>query len=426
MEIFNLDNIKENIIITNCKDDLCNNLDIIIKKKPKREVKRCVHDKIIYRCKECYSNSHCEHNILKISCIQCNPKILCDHDKRKQQCKICNPKIVCEHNIIKQQCKTCNSNIVCEHNKKKHQCKICNPKIVCEHERIKIKCKECTPSLICIHKILKSHCKECTPSILCQHNKRKDSCKICNPILICLHGKKKSYCKICTPTILCEHNKRKDACKNCNGSAFCIHGKNKQYCKTCGGSLLCKSTWCETKGSKKYNGYCMSCCVQQFPEIEVSKNYKTKEKGVAEKVLEAFSDFTWVSDKRIEDGCSRRRPDLLLDMGSHIIIIEVDENQHNDYDCSCENKRLMEISQDVGHRPIVFIRFNPDEYIDDKGNKIKSCWKYNKTGVMRVDPKMENEWNSRIKCLLEQIKYWVENPTEKTVEVVQLFYSSNT
>ena len=31
-------------------------------------------------------------------------------------------------------------------------------------------------------------------------------------------------------------------------------------------------------------------------------------------------------------------------------------------DCSCENKRIMEISQDLGHRPIVFIRFNPDEY----------------------------------------------------------------
>jgi hypothetical protein len=169
----------------------------------------------------------------------------------------------------------------------------------------------------------------------------------------------------------------------------------------------------------------MPCCVQQFPEIEVSKNYKTKEKGVAEKVLEAFPDFTWVSDKRIQDGCSRRRPDLLLDMGSHIIIVEVDENQHNDYDCSCENKRLMEISQDVGHRPIVFIRFNPDEYIDEKGKKIKSCWKYNKSGVMRVDPDREKDWEKRIKCLLDQIKYWTEHPTEKIVEIVQLFYSMN-
>jgi hypothetical protein len=34
-------------------------------------------------------------------------------------------------------------------------------------------------------------------------------------------------------------------------------------------------------------------------------------------------------------------------MGSHIIIVEIDENKHTDYDCSCENKRLMELSKDL-------------------------------------------------------------------------------
>jgi hypothetical protein len=66
------------------------------------------------------------------------------------------------------------------------------------------------------------------------------------------------------------------------------------------------------------------------------------------------------------------RPDLLLDFGDFILIIEVDENQHID-DISCENKRTMEISRDLGHRNIVFIRFNPDDYMI--GNeKITSCW----------------------------------------------------
>jgi hypothetical protein len=46
-----------------------------------------------------------------------------------------------------------------------------------------------------------------------------------------------------------------------------------------------------------------------------------------------------------------------------IIIIEVDENGHNNEEyCACENKRIMEISQDLSHKPIVFIRFNPDKY----------------------------------------------------------------
>ncbi len=75
-------------------------------------------------------------------------------------------------------------------------------------------------------------------------------------------------------------------------------------------------------------------------------------------------DKTWICDRRIEGGCSRRRPDLFLDMGSHIVIVEVDENKHDEYDCTCENKRLMEISQDLNHRHTVMIRFNRDGYVD--------------------------------------------------------------
>jgi hypothetical protein len=51
------------------------------------------------------------------------------------------------------------------------------------------------------------------------------------------------------------------------------------------------------------------------------------------------------------------------------LIIEVDENKHDNYDCSCENKRIMLISQDLGHRPVVLLRFNPDGYLKD-GKKI--------------------------------------------------------
>ena len=110
----------------------------------------------------------------------------------------------------------------------------------------------------------------------------------------------------------------------------------------------------------------------------------------------------------------------MLDLGSHVLIVEVDESKHNSYECSCENKRLMEISQDVGHRPIVMIRFNPDAYIGENGKKISSCWKLTKLGVMTVAKIKECE--HRIKCLKDQIQYWADNPTDKTVEVVQLFY----
>ena len=142
-------------------------------------------------------------------------------------------------------------------------------------------------------------------------------------------------------------------------------------------SKTCKTHLCYTFVSEKYDGYCLFCYINIFPEKPVSRNYKTKEFAVVEFVKTNHPDLTWIADKSISDGCSRRRPDLLLDLGYQIIIIEIDENQHIDYDCSCENKRIMELSQDAGHRPIVFIRFNPDEYTENETH-ITSCWGINK------------------------------------------------
>ena len=54
--------------------------------------------------------------------------------------------------------------------------------------------------------------------------------------------------------------------------------------------------------------------------------------------------------------------------------VEVDENQHTEYNTTCENKRLCELYQDFGYVPIVFVRFNPDSYIDANGTKVTSCF----------------------------------------------------
>lgn len=216
-------------------------------------------------------------------------------------------------------------------------------------------------------------------------------------------------------------------CNNKNVLKTSYYNKlDKQDCFKCSYHLSCCQnciSWNSRKGHKKYNGYCLFCYVNLFPDREITRNYKTKEKDVVDRIFKIFPNFTWVWDKKIKDGCSKKRPDLLLDMGSHIIIVEIDENAHTDYDCSCENKRLMEISQDLGHRPIVFIRFNPDDYINKEGIKISSCWKLNRTtGLIILNQKKIIEWEIRINSLVEQINYWVKNSTEKTVEIIELFY----
>jgi hypothetical protein len=187
----------------------------------------------------------------------------------------------------------------------------------------------------------------------------------------------------------------------------------------------CIHEWCSTRVQEKYDGYCLFCYMHLFPDKPVSRNYKTKEYAVVEYVKNKFPNYNWKADKIINGGCSKRRPDLLLDLLYQIIIIEIDENQHIDYDCSCENKRIMELSQDLGHRPIIFIRFNPDDY-EKEGINITSCWGQDKKGICIVKKSKKKEWTQRLNVLENHINYWInpENTTNKIIEIIQLFYDA--
>jgi len=334
---------------------------------------------------------------------------------------------ICSHNIQKRYCRdpACGGGTAyCKHEKRKERCEKCNGSSLCVHKIDRNNCYICSKTRICKHNIRKDRCDPCKLENKCKHGNSKFTCEECKAERTCKHEKTREKCNICNPSYYhCEHGITKYLCKPCGGSAFCLHDKYKSRCKKCNGSALCKSEWCETLLSNpKYNGYCLRCFLYLFPDEPNSRNYKTKEKNVTDKIINHFPDFSWVADKRIQDGCSLRRPDLLLDLGTNVIIVEVDEYKHDGYDCICENKRIMELSQDVNHRPIVFIRFNPDGYIDKNGKKIGTCWKLNGLGILNIIKTKLKEWDNRIKCLLEQIQYWIDNQSEKTIEIVELYY----
>ena len=163
---------------------------------------------------------------------------------------------------------------------------------------------------------------------------------------------------------------------------------------------------------------CGFCFHNLFPDNIKSRNYKNKEKAVAEFISQNFNQ-PFIYDKVI-GACSKRRPDMFLDMITHVIMNEVDENQHDGYNTTCENKRLMELSQDIAHRPLVMIRFNPDAYTNADGKRIPSCWTNSKNGLV-LSKKMD--WNNRLEKLKETITYWMNNIPSKTIECVYLFYS---
>jgi hypothetical protein len=125
-----------------------------------------------------------------------------------------------------------------------------------------------------------------------------------------------------------------------------------------------------------------------------------------------------ISDKIIScQSCTKRRPDIFMDLGHYTIIIEIDEKQHINY--PCENKRLMEMFQALGNRPLICIRFNPDNY-EQNNKKFNSIFKFSKTGVL-IPTKF---FKKRFDLLKRTLQYWLDNLPKKEITSEFLFYTS--
>lgn len=129
-----------------------------------------------------------------------------------------------------------------------------------------------------------------------------------------------------------------------------------------------------------------------------SKMPAKAEWGIVKYLRESF-DYPFVHNKNTGIDCTRARPDMVYSFPMHIIIVEIDENQHQGN--RCEDKRINEIVNGIGGRSVVIIRFNPDYY----GGK-------------------QRDMRSRLALLLETLKANVEPPERFCVKMIQLFYGS--
>jgi hypothetical protein len=160
------------------------------------------------------------------------------------------------------------------------------------------------------------------------------------------------------------------------------------------------------------------CFINKFPNEKISRNYKVKENHMTDFIKLEFKEQVMVFDKQT-GGCSKRRPDVYIDKFTHVVIVECDENQHKD--TSCENMRTMELFQDFGNRPIVFIRFNPDKYINENDEKKLSSFKYHKIFDVPIIRELK-EWKYRLNILKEIIGKHLQVIPEKEVTNEFLFY----
>jgi hypothetical protein len=83
---------------------------------------------------------------------------------------------------------------------------------------------------------------------------------------------------------------------------------------------------------------------------------------------------------------------------------------------------MMELMVDIGLRPVVFIRFNPDAYNDANGDIVSSCWGVDKNGIGRVKPTKRAEWKARLVCLEDMVRKWVTRVPEREFTLEKLYY----
>ena len=188
-------------------------------------------------------------------------------------------------------------------------------------------------------------------------------------------------------------------------------------------SLKCKGSGClgnrilGTQGNPKYEGYCVSCFVHDFPKdpraLTARKN--SHELKVRDYLIENLPEFDFIHNTTLFTGncdCNHaRRIDFRVLINGTLLCIEVDENEHKYYDKENEEARPNDLMM-VHTGKFLFIRFNPHPYTFNGIRENPSITERleNLVQVIRsqVDRIQTEEWEAREE-LIDEIKLYFSN-----------------
>jgi hypothetical protein len=347
-----------------------------------------------------YCKSHKEDGMINVKdkkCLKCNlkqPNFNFANEKKAVYCNDCKmPDMI---DIKNKRCIACNlkhplynypdesKGLYCGDCKKEDMINIINKRC--------IKCNLKIPYFNFANEKKAVYCNDC---------KMRDMIDIKNPKCI--------KCNLKQPNYNYQNEKRAIYCGDCKKPDM-IDIKNKR----------CITNLCEQQSQK--DNYCMRCYYFINPSKR-PKRLKVKEEEVIKYINNNFKDIDMITDKcLIGDGlCLRTRPDILIHLNKHSIIIEIDENQHKFYNPICDEARINNI-QEALNRPIIIIRFNPDAYTD-KGKRIKSCFKDDvNTGLKTIPKNKLDDWNNRLSVLKNIINDNLEYLNDEPIKIIKLFY----
>lgn len=225
------------------------------------------------------------------------------------------------------------------------------------------------------------------------------------------------YCKLCKLDGMKMIRKR--LCIQCNNlqATYNLFGLKPSYCNECKTKDMinvankCKNNDCLNCGNIKYNYYCTHCFANLFPNDPLTFQIRTKSKEnyVRDFLNQNYNGF--IHDKPLWTGhcdCSqRRRIDHRLLIGNTLLCIETDENQHKRYDEKDEEIRYDDLYMLHGGK-FIFIRFNPDKYINIYGTN--------------VNPYMKKRMDDLREEIDKQISRINNDENRELLEIIYLFY----
>ena len=188
---------------------------------------------------------------------------------------------------------------------------------------------------------------------------------------------------------------------------------------------VCVSEHCDTRPPLEYDGYCTHCFRNLFPLDPRTQNIraKTREIAVRDFLVERYGD-AFVHNQSLFTSCEcdhRRSVDFRRIVGGTMLAVEVDEGQHKGQSYRDDAEaRYNDLAVAFGGK-WVFIRFNPDSYIDARGRRIKGF--FDAKGARRSS-EIARRMQALAECIDEQIKRIERGENDELLEEIFLFYDN--
>jgi hypothetical protein len=109
---------------------------------------------------------------------------------------------------------------------------------------------------------------------------------------------------------------------------------------------------------------CVNFCMKDEENNVYKRRQKLKESRILKFLIETLGEPS-NCDKMIDSVCgkeAKHRPDIVYDCKTHVVVNEIDEEQHK-HNCSLgEQNRMRNIFFAYEGIPVIFVRYNPDHF----------------------------------------------------------------